>query len=168
MNYADIKNFDIANGEGIRVSLFVSGCTTHCKGCFNQAQQSFDYGQPFTKDTLNHLLDLCSHSNIRGLSLLGGDPLHPNNVREVKNIIQAFRNKFSNSKDIWMWTGYTLADGVEPFFKENMKWNYDDLRYILMNVDVLVDGPFIEEKKDLNLQFRGSSNQRIHRKNHYE
>ena len=146
MNYGTIKNLDIANGEGIRVSLFVSGCTHHCKNCFNPETWNFDYGQQFTEETIHHILTLLEPNHIAGLTLLGGEPLHPNNQQKVSEIIKAVRAKFGNKKTIWCYTGYTY----EHLPKE-----------LMSNIDVLVDGLYVEELKDISLKFRGSSNQRI-------
>lgn len=146
MNYATIKNLDIANGPGIRVSLFVSGCRRHCPGCFNQEAQSFEYGKLFTHVTLMRLGNLLSNEHIKGLSILGGDPLEPENRDTVETICQYMRTHYPD-KDIWLWTGYLWEDVKD----------WSGFKY----VDVLVDGPFIEELKDLTLYYRGSSNQRV-------
>jgi len=159
MNYGGLREFDIANGSGIRVTLFVSGCNHHCPGCFNKEAQAFDYGKPFTDDELSKLLEACAKPGIQGLSLLGGEPMDPLNQPTVLKIIRAFRERFGYSKDIWMWTGYYIDEfyheGDTRCFVPNC--TYD----ILKAVDVVVDGPFIEEQKDISLKFRGSSNQRI-------
>lgn len=150
MNYATIKPNDIANGEGVRVSLFVSGCNIHCEDCFNKEAWDFDYGQEFTYDTLTHLLDLVDRPYIQGLSILGGEPLAIFNIETVELIISMFRFRFGNSKDIWLYTGYDLNESGDIFFSRLMKL-----------ADVIVDGPFIKDKKDPSLWFKGSSNQRI-------
>lgn len=146
MNYSEIKNYDVANGKGVRVTLFVSGCERHCKGCFNTETWDFDNGLPFTDDVAHKILDMCEPNYISGLTLLGGEPLHPANLEKVTELARAFRNRFPD-KNIWCYTGYRY---------EEVK-NYPIMRYL----DVLVDGEFIEDKKDIRLQFRGSSNQRI-------
>ena len=110
MNYAKIKYFDIANGPGIRTSLFVSGCSNHCKGCFNPETWDFHYGQEFTEETIKEILDSIDNEHIAGLSILGGDPLEYNNLEMVNKLINEFRKRFGFTKDIWMWTGYVLED----------------------------------------------------------
>lgn len=146
MNYFKINHCDIANGVGVRVSLFVSGCERGCKGCFNAVAWPFDAGQKFTKKTLGYLLDLCEPYYVNGLTLLGGEPLHPRNVETVTEIARAYKERYPD-KDLWCYTGYTY---------EEVK----DLP-IMQYIDVLVDGPFVEAKKDISLTFRGSKNQRI-------
>ena len=146
MNYATIRPFDIANGEGVRVSLFVSGCTRACKGCFNKEAWDFNYGQEFTWETLHELERLVNDPNVSGLSILGGDPLEPKNRQWVETICAYIRHNCPD-KTIWLWTGALW---------ENVK----DLA-VIQYVDILVDGPFIEDLKDLRLKWRGSSNQRI-------
>lgn len=146
MNYAKIKPVDIANGEGVRVSLFVSGCPHHCKGCFNAELWDYNAGQDMSTKALVELFHLCSRPYISGLSLLGGEPLAPENVYTVANIAQFFKRHHPN-KTIWCYTGYRWED-VKRF---------PIMRYI----DILVDGRFVEELKDPRLKFRGSSNQRI-------
>lgn len=154
MNYCSLNPCDIANGLGVRVSLFVSGCDKHCKGCFNPETWNPDYGKPFTKDTLTNLLGMLDKSFIQGLSLLGGDPFFPENRKEISLICRAVKSKFNDTKDIWMYTGYLYED-ILRYDKE--KTSHEILRY----VDVLVDGPFIEKLKDTTLNFKGSSNQRV-------
>ena len=153
MNIAAIKKFDVSNGEGVRVSVFVSGCSLHCKGCHNVEAWDFDFGFQYTDEIENSILECCEHPQIKGLSILGGEPFDPKNRECVLNLIKAFRNKFSSSKNIWVWTGYTISqlkNEKSPIISE-----------ILKNVDVIVDGPFKEELRDVTLKFRGSSNQRI-------
>ncbi len=154
MNYAEIKKYDIANGEGVRVSLFVSGCRRHCKGCFNSVAWDFSYGKPFTGETEEELLEALAPDYIAGLSLLGGDPFEPENRTVLLPFIRKFRERFPE-KDIWCYTGYTYENGT---LKED---NGEGVRELLSEIDVLVDGPFIEELKDIRLKFRGSSNQRV-------
>ena len=154
MNYAEIKKYDIANGEGVRVSLFVSGCRRHCKGCFNSVAWDFSYGKPFTGETEEELLEALAPDYLAGLSLLGGDPFEPENRTVLLPFIRKFRERFPE-KDIWCYTGYTYENGT---LKED---NGEGVRELLSEIDVLVDGPFIEELKDIRLKFRGSSNQRV-------
>lgn len=151
MRYANIYDFSISDGTGIRVSLFVQGCDFHCKGCFNQETWDFNGGKEFTQKEFDLLMDLCNKPYIRGLSLLGGEPLNPNNIETVTQIAKRFK-KIYPEKGIWLWTGYTFEDYVKD-------------KEIINYLDVIVDGRFEEDKKDLSLKFRGSSNQRIWRKN---
>ncbi len=153
MNYANIKNCDIANGPGVRVSLFVSGCTHHCPGCFNQVAWDFAYGQPFTEQTIQTILDMLRPDYIRGLTLLGGEPFEPQNQGAVVALLRRIKAEMPE-KTIWAFTGYLLE-------KDLLSGRLGDTREYLSYLDVLVDGPFIEAKKNLNLQFRGSENQRI-------
>lgn len=146
MHYATIKPLDIANGPGIRVSLFVSGCRRACKGCFNKEAWDFEYGQKFSWETIHEIESLLKNPNVTGLSILGGDPFEPENRLEVEALCGYIRCNMPE-KSIWMWTGY-LWDDIK------------DLG-VLKYVDVLVDGPFIEGMKDLRLPYCGSSNQRV-------
>ena len=146
MNYAAIKNYDIANGPGCRVSLFVSGCRRHCKGCFNAEAQAFDYGTRYTAETRRELLEMLSDEHIAGLSILGGEPFEPENRDEVYKLCKAAMLLYPD-KNIWVWTGYDF---------EGLK-NHHVMRYI----DVLIDGRFILDQKDLSLAYRGSRNQRV-------
>ena len=157
MNYASIRACDIANGEGVRVSLFVSGCTHRCKGCFNEEAWDFSYGQPFTKKTEDELLAALEPEFIDGLTLLGGEPMEPANQRTLVPFLRRFRAKFGASKSLWVYTGCVL----ETELKASSHWRTEVTAAFLAMVDVLVDGPFVEAKKDISLQFRGSSNQRI-------
>lgn len=156
MNYCKIKNCDIANGEGIRVSLFVSGCRNHCKGCFQPETWDFEYGKPFTKETEDELVNLLSQSYIAGLTLLGGDPFEPENQKALLPFIKKVKNILPN-KNIWAYTGYTLDNLLDA----NHRSHREETQEMLQLIDVLVDGPFIEAKKDISLRFRGSSNQRL-------
>lgn len=151
MHYAKIKNFDIANGVGIRTSLFVSGCSNKCKGCFNQELWDKDYGKEFTEETIKEILDSIDNEQIAGLSILGGDPLEYYNLDMIGKLIDEFRKRFGFEKSIWMWTGYLLEDIIN----DPRRWP------VVRKVDYLVDGPFILEKRNLKLKFRGSENQRI-------
>ena len=157
MNYASIRTCDIANGEGVRVSLFVSGCTHHCKGCFNEAAWDFAYGEPFTKKTENEILAALEPDFIDGLTLLGGEPMEPENQRALMPLLRRFREKFGDAKTLWIYTGCLL----ETDLKAESRWRTEVTDEMLSLTDVLVDGPFLEAKKDISLQFRGSSNQRI-------
>lgn len=156
MNYGNIKDCDIANGEGIRVSLFVSGCTHHCKGCFNSETWSFDYGEPFTVETEEKLITMLSRGYINGLSLLGGEPFEIPNQRVLVGFLKKVRLTYPE-KNIWCYTGYTLDTDLFDGGRAYCECTQEMLSYI----DILVDGEFIEEKKDISLDFRGSSNQRI-------
>lgn len=151
MRYNKIRTMDISNGEGVRVSLFVQGCEFHCKNCFNTEAWDFQGGKEFTTETLNTLLDLCNKDYIKGLSILGGEPMHPTNRETVVDIMRAFKFRFPN-KDIWMWTGYTLEELLEQ--------NDEDVTSMLIYLDYLIDGQFIDEKKNLKLKWAGSDNQR--------
>ena len=157
MNYASIRTCDIANGEGVRVSLYVSGCTHHCKGCFNEAAWDFAYGEPFTKKTENEILAALEPDFIDGLTLLGGEPMEPENQRALMPLLRRFREKFGDAKTLWIYTGCVL----ETDLKAESRWRTEVTDEMLSLTDVLVDGPFLEAKKDISLQFRGSSNQRI-------
>ena len=155
MNYANIKKYDIANGVGVRVSLFVSGCTHHCKGCFNAEAWDFAYGQPYTEATKEEILAALSHEYIAGLSLLGGEPFEPQNQRALLPLLRKFREQYPQ-KSVWCYSGYTLETDILAG-RAHCEATDEMLSYI----DILVDGEFVEEKKDLKLRFRGSSNQRI-------
>lgn len=146
MHYNKIRKMDISNGPGVRVSIFVQGCTFHCKNCFNPETHDFNGGKEFDNHTINTILDLCQNDSIRGLSILGGEPLHPKNIEEVTRLAKTFKETYPN-KDIWVWTGFHFED-----LKEKEIFHY---------IDVLVDGQFDEELKDPRLKWRGSSNQRV-------
>ena len=156
MNYAAIKWADVANGPGVRVSLFVSGCTHRCPGCFNEEAQDFHYGQPFTDVEEEQIMEALAFGPIRGLSLLGGEPFEPDNQRGLLPLLRRVKEKYPQ-KEIWCYTGYTL-DG-ELWRPSRARCEATD--ELLSLIDVLVDGPFVEAQKDLHLRFRGSSNQRI-------
>ena len=156
MYYAAIKKTDVANGPGVRVSLFVSGCCHGCKGCFNQEAWDYTYGQEYTEETAQEILDALSPSYIRGLSLLGGEPLDPKNRAVVTELVKRVRAQYPE-KDIWCYTGYTYEKDLCRFVAEGDA----DMRDLLPLLDVIVDGKFVEELKDLRLKFRGSSNQRL-------
>lgn len=159
MNYANIIPCDIANGEGIRTSLFVSGCTIHCPGCFNQEAQDFNCGQPYTAQTKTTILDHLSKPYIAGLSLLGGDPMcqDHNGLIDLINLVQDVRNM---GKTVWLWTGMTY-DLIFPPARVTLTELHYLRQCLFMACNVVVDGPFIEAQKDLTLAFRGSTNQRI-------
>lgn len=156
MNYCNIKNCDIADGTGVRVTLFVSGCTNHCEGCFQPETWDFDYGQPFTSETEKELLELISPSYIDGLTLLGGDPFEPSNQRGLIRFLHRVKEAYPN-KNIWAYTGYTY----EQLKTEGFRSRCEVTDEMLSLIDILVDGPFVEELKDISLSFRGSRNQRI-------
>ena len=153
MNYATIKNCDIANGPGVRVSLFVSGCTHRCKGCFNEVAWDFDYGQPFTEEVMDSIVQMLRPSYVRGLTLLGGEPFEPQNQGAVVELLRKVKKELPE-KSIWAFSGYL-------FDKDILSGRLGDCSEYLSYLDVLVDGPFVEAKKNLSLRFRGSENQRL-------
>ena len=156
MYYADIKNYDIANGPGVRVSLFVSGCTHHCEGCFNEVTWDFNYGNPFDESVEERILAYLEPDYIAGLTLLGGEPLEQANRQALLPFLRTVKKKYPK-KDIWCYTGYRFEEDIlEKFCRQ-----WDEMREFLSYVDVLVDGKFVLEQKDISLQFRGSANQRI-------
>lgn len=147
MRYGQIKQYDVANGEGIRTTLFVTGCTHNCFNCFNGDYQDFNYGEVWTNDTTKKIIDYLKNDYVSGLSILGGEPMQ--NVPELTNIVRDIK-KYTN-KSIWLWSGYTFSQILQ-----------DELKLeLLKETDVLIDGKFIQSKKDLTLKWRGSSNQRI-------
>ena len=156
MNYGIIKKYDISNGFGVRVSLFVSGCRKHCKGCFNSELWDFAYGKKYTEETEKEIITALKPSYIQGFSLLGGEPFDVNNQPEIVKLLRKIK-KTCPDKDIWCYTGYRYDVDLVP---EGCAF-IDVTEEILSYIDVLVDGEFIEEEKDLSLQFRGSRNQRI-------
>lgn len=156
MYYGKINRCDIANGPGVRVSLFVSGCRNHCKGCFNPETWNFDYGQPFGIYTMNYILEALGKNFVDGFTILGGDPFEPENQFVVVDILSKVRDVYPYM-DIWVYTGYLYDVDLVPGGKVWTEVTDEILSYI----DTLVDGPFIEEEKDITLQFRGSRNQRI-------
>ena len=155
MNYAKIYTNDLANGLGVRVSLFVSGCTHHCKGCFNKEVWNFNYGKSYTQKTEDKLIDLLKSNYIKGISLLGGDPMMEQNRKDILSLCKRIKKELPE-KDIWLWTGYTL--------KQLKKLNCPVISEILEQIDILIDGRFEEDLKDRNLKFRGSSNQKIYKR----
>ena len=156
MHYGEIKNCDIANGNGVRVTLFVSGCTNHCPGCFQPQTWDFSYGEKFTKETEEKILQMLSPIFINGLTLLGGDPFEPANQRELVGFLRKVRETYPQ-KDIWAFSGFTW----EEMHQENSYVHTEVTDEMLSLLDVLVDGRFVEELKDISLRFRGSSNQRL-------
>lgn len=155
MNYATIKWHDISNGPGVRVSLYVSGCRNHCKNCFNPETWDFAYGQPFTEEVENSIIEGLSPDYIKGFTLLGGDPFEPENQRALAPFLQKLRKVYPH-KSVWCFTGYDY----EADLLTGKKGDINDVNAMLSCIDVLVDGRFVEELKDLNLKFKGSSNQR--------
>lgn len=149
MNYSQIRKMDISNGSGIGVSLFVSGCNFHCKNCFNKETWDFNAGEPFTSEVEEKFLDLADKPYIERISILGGEPLAVQNIETVKSLLRHIRARFGEEKKVWLYTGNTFSDV------------YSRSPALLALVDVLVDGRFEDDKKDLSLHFRGSSNQRV-------
>ena len=147
MRYNVIRKMDISNGPGVRVSVFMQGCAFHCKNCFNPETWDFKLGEEFTDDTINEVLELASKNHIVGLSILGGEPMHPNNIEGTTKLAKAFKEKYPN-KSIWSWTGFLFDRDLKD--KEVMKY-----------IDVLVDGQYKDELHDFRLKWRGSSNQRV-------
>ncbi|MCD7770341.1 MAG: anaerobic ribonucleoside-triphosphate reductase activating protein [Oscillospiraceae bacterium] len=156
MYYGNIKNCDIADGIGVRVTLFVSGCTNCCEGCFQPETWDFHYGQPFTAETERQLMDMLAPDYINGLTLLGGDPFEPENQRTLTPFLKRVRERFPK-KDIWAFTGFLYEDMLRPGSYPRCEVTDD----MLSMLDVLVDGPFILEEKEVGLRFRGSRNQRL-------
>lgn len=147
MRYNKIRKMDIANGPGVRVSIFMQGCAFHCKNCFNPETHDFNGGKEFTDQTINKVLELCENDNIEGLSILGGEPMHPTNINGTAKLAKAFKERFPE-KNVWVWSGF--------LFDRDLK-NEEALKYI----DVLVDGQFVQELHNPVLKWRGSSNQRV-------
>ena len=156
MNYATIKNCDIANGPGVRVSLFVSGCTHRCPGCFNEIAWDFNYGAPFTQQTIESIVDMLKPAYIKGLTLLGGEPFEPQNQPAIVQLLRQVKQHYPE-KSIWAFSGYLFDRDI--LAKKLGPWEITE--EYLSYLDVLVDGPFVESKKNLSLRFRGSENQRI-------
>ena len=155
MNYATIKPIDVANGPGVRTSLFVSGCTHRCKGCFNSEAWDFDYGQPFTEQAEEEIFSALAPDHIEGFSLLGGEPFEPENQEALLPFLKRLKEKFPK-KTIWCYSGYLFEDIIAGKVGERLTASS-----MISLIDILVDGKFIEEQKDLHLRFRGSANQRI-------
>ena len=156
MNYGEIKKYDIANGEGVRVSLFVSGCTHHCPGCFNQETWDFGYGKEYTQETEEEILRAVAPGYIAGLSLLGGEPFEPANQEVLVGLLRKFKDRFPD-KTVWCYTGYLFDRELLEESRARCRWTDE----MLSMIDVLVDGRFVEALKDITLLFRGSSNQRL-------
>lgn len=155
MNYAEIKYCDVANGPGVRTSLFVSGCSHHCPGCFNEIAWDFNYGKPFTQDTIDSIIKSLKPDYIQGLTLLGGEPFEYSNQKGLLPLVRQVR-KVLPQKDIWCFTGFLFDKDII----ENMCKKWKETNELLSYIDVLVDGRFVEELKNLNLKFKGSENQR--------
>lgn len=155
MHFATLKEVDIANGAGVRVSLFVSGCTHRCQDCFNDIAWDFQYGEEFTQETIDYILKALSPSHIKGLSLLGGEPMEPSNQQGLLPLLRQFKEMYPD-KDVWCYSGYVLEELLD-----GGKAHIDITNEILNDIDILVDGKFVAELKDVRLKFRGSSNQRI-------
>lgn len=147
MRYNKIRKMDISNGEGIRVSIFMQGCTFNCKNCFNPETHDFKGGKKFTDETIEKVLELCDDEHIAGLSILGGEPMHPDNIEGTTLLAKRFKEKFPN-KNIWAWTGFKFDEYLKD--KEVLKY-----------IDVLIDGQYVDELRDPTLKWRGSSNQRV-------
>ena len=156
MNYAAIKNCDIANGPGVRVSLFVSGCTHRCPGCFNEVAWDFQYGEPFTEKTMDTIVSMLKPAYIRGLTLLGGEPFEPQNQGPVLELVRRIKQEMPE-KSIWAFSGYLFDKDI----LSGRLGQWEITRELIGYLDVLVDGPFVQEKKNLSLRFRGSENQRL-------
>lgn len=156
MKYLEIKEYDIANGPGVRTSLFVSGCTHHCKGCFNPESWDFNNGMEFNEDTTNRILESLSYDYIDGFSLLGGEPFEEENQECLTKLLRIIKDKYPD-KSVWCYTGYLFDKDI----LDNMVKNFPYTKEMLNYIDIIVDGKFILEKKDLSIIFRGSSNQRI-------
>lgn len=155
MNYAEIKYCDVANGPGVRTSLFVSGCSHHCPGCFNEIAWDFNYGKPFTQDTIDSIIESLKSDYIQGLTLLGGEPFEYSNQKGLLPLVRQVREVLPQ-KDIWCFTGFLFDKDII----ENMCKKWKETNELLSYIDVLVDGRFVEELKNLNLKFKGSENQR--------
>lgn len=157
MNYAKIKHFDPANGEGIRLSLFVSGCQFHCPGCFNEEAQDYNYGEPFTEETYSQILTDLSRPEYDGLSILGGDPLWQD-TDGLNQLINLCKDTHSLNKNVWLWTGFVFENIFNPIY---FNTDFVFCQELIKNCDVVVDGLFKEKLRDLSLKWRGSSNQRV-------
>lgn len=155
MNYAGIKKLDVANGPGLRVTLFVSGCTHHCKGCFNKETWDFNYGDPFTKEVEEEIMEELRRPQVAGLTLLGGEPFERVNQQGLLSLVRRAKEEFPG-KPLWCFTGYDFEKDILG----RMVSEWEETKELLSYIDILVDGEFVEELKDLNLKFKGSSNQR--------
>lgn len=157
MNYGEIKKYDIANGIGVRTSLFVSGCRHHCKGCFNPETWSFEYGKTYTKETENDIVSSLAPYYISGLTVLGGEPFEPENQATIVGLLKRVKEEYPD-KNIWVYSGYLFEELIGKIPSHARCEVTDEM---LSYIDILVDGEFVEAKKDISLHFRGSSNQRI-------
>lgn len=157
MNFIELRDCDIANGEGVRVSLFVSGCRHHCEKCFSPHTWNFGCGEPFTEETERRIFGLVDRWWISGLTILGGDPFEPENAYVLARFVDRFRNRFGDTKTIWLYTGCY----VEDFYTRGNPYNTESAQEILLAADVLVDGPYEDALRNPSLAYRGSSNQRI-------
>lgn len=157
MNFGQIFECDIANGEGCRTSLFVSGCTHHCRECFNPETWDFGYGQLYTQQTEDFIIESLRPEYIRGLTILGGEPMEPENQKAIRGLVERVKKEIKRA-DIWIYSGYTIEELLDP---SNGRCHTEDTIPILENADILVDGEFVAEKRNIMLKFRGSSNQRI-------
>ena len=155
MHYGNIKNYDIADGEGVRVTLFCSGCTNRCEGCFQPETWDFCYGKEYTKETEDQLIQMLTNPNIQGLTLLGGDPFEPSNQRTLITLLRRVKQELP-TKDVWAYTGFVYEQDLLEGQRKHTEVTDEMLSYI----DVLVDGPFVIDEKDISLYFRGSTNQR--------
>ena len=151
MNYNKIRKMDISNGPGVRVSIFMQGCAFNCKECFNPETHDFNGGKEFNDDTINEILKLCDNKNVKGLSILGGEPMHPKNVEGTAKLAKTFKEKFPD-KNVWVWSGFQ--------FDKDLKNNEQD-KEALKYIDVLVDGQYVDALRNPTLKWRGSSNQRV-------
>lgn len=156
MHYGNIKNYDIADGEGVRVTLFCSGCTNRCEGCFQPETWDFCYGKEYTKETEDQLIQMLTNPNIQGLTLLGGDPFEPSNQRTLITLLRRVKQELP-TKDVWAYTGFVYEQDLLDGQRKHTEVTDEILSYI----DVLVDGPFVIDEKDISLYFRGSTNQRV-------
>lgn len=157
MNYGEIKYCDIANGSGVRVTLFVSGCRNHCKNCFNPMTWSFEYGQVLKQKTIDEIIEHLKMPFIQGLTILGGEPFEPENQKDVLDVVLKVRQEVPN-KDIWIYSGFTFE---ELMGQVESRASLKEAKQILENIDVLVDGRYVDELRDIRLKFRGSRNQRV-------
>ena len=156
MHYGNIKNYDIADGEGVRVTLFCSGCTNRCEGCFQPETWDFCYGKEYTKETEDQLIQMLTNPNIQGLTLLGGEPFEPSNQRTLITLLRRVKQELP-AKDVWAYTGFVYEQDLLEGQRKHTEVTDEMLSYI----DVLVDGPFVIDEKDISLYFRGSTNQRV-------
>ena len=147
MRYNKIRKMDIADGPGVRVSIFMQGCTFNCKNCFNHDTHDFNGGKEFTDETINRVLELCEKDHIEGLSILGGEPMHPKNIEGTTKLAKAFKEKFPN-KNVWAWSGFLFDRDLKD-------------KEVLNYIDTLVDGQYVDELRDPTLKWKGSSNQRV-------